>query len=91
MPRWACGLSFVIIRFLGGSGIPGFGAFGGGGSGPARAGAAGASQGFVITPVISPELILLAVGLATAIGAFAGFLPAWRASRLSPVQALRTE
>lgn len=44
-----------------------------------------------ITPAISPELILLAVGLATLVGMLAGLLPAWRASRLSPVEALRQE
>jgi putative ABC transport system permease protein len=44
-----------------------------------------------IVPSISPELILLAVGLASAVGMLAGLLPAWRASRLTPVEALRKE
>ena len=44
-----------------------------------------------ITPVITPQLILLAILLATAVGALAGLIPAWRASRLTPVEALRHE
>ena len=43
-----------------------------------------------ITPAISPGLILLAIGLATVVGALAGLLPAWRASRMTPVEALKT-
>jgi putative ABC transport system permease protein len=43
-----------------------------------------------ITPVITPELIFLAIGLATVVGALAGILPAWRASRMTPVEALKT-
>ena len=39
-----------------------------------------------ITPALSPELLILAIGLATAVGAFAGLIPAWRASRLLPVE-----
>ncbi len=44
-----------------------------------------------IIPVLSPELLLGAVALATAVGAFAGLLPAWRASRLLPVDALYSQ
>jgi putative ABC transport system permease protein len=44
-----------------------------------------------ITPVITPQLILLAILMATAVGALAGLVPAWRASRLTPVEALRHE
>lgn len=44
-----------------------------------------------ITPVITPQLILLAILMATAVGALAGLVPAWRASRLAPVEALRHE
>lgn len=60
------------------------GGFGGGGGG----GGFGTLQ---ITPVVTPELILLAVGLAAIVGAIAGLLPAWRASRLSAVEALRSQ
>jgi putative ABC transport system permease protein len=44
-----------------------------------------------ITPVITPQLLLLAILMATAVGALAGLVPAWRASRLTPVEALRHE
>lgn len=50
------------------------------------------------TPVGQPTLFLvtvnltiLAIGFATALGAVAGVLPAWRAARMDPVIALRTE
>jgi putative ABC transport system permease protein len=41
--------------------------------------------------VITPGSILLATGVSAGIGLFFGFWPAWRASRLQPVQALRSE
>jgi len=44
-----------------------------------------------LTPVIGPELILVAILMAITVGAIAGLIPAWRASRLDPVVALRTE
>ena len=40
---------------------------------------------------ISPELILLGLTISLASGIGAGFAPAWQASRLSPVEALRHE
>ena len=40
---------------------------------------------------LSPESIVLAVGFAAAIGIFFGFYPARKASRLSPIEALRYE
>lgn len=43
------------------------------------------------TPVISPELVAFAIGFSLAIGIIAGLLPARRASRLEPVEALRYE
>src|SRR5262249_24651884 len=41
--------------------------------------------------VITPGSILLATGVSAGIGAFFRFWPAWRAARLQPVQALRSE
>jgi putative ABC transport system permease protein len=42
-----------------------------------------------VTPAITPEILLFAVGLATLVGILGGLIPAWRASRLAPVEALR--
>ncbi len=41
--------------------------------------------------LITPALTIFAVGFATALGAVAGVLPAWRAARMDPVIALRNE
>jgi putative ABC transport system permease protein len=41
--------------------------------------------------LITPTLTLLAIGFAVALGAVAGVLPAWRAARMDPVLALRSE
>ena len=41
--------------------------------------------------LIDPFTILLAIGVAAGIGIFFGFYPAWRASRLNPIDALRYE
>jgi len=80
-------LSFVVISYLSGSlniGALGFGgrALGAGG------GAAATSTSLTITPAITPELMVLAVVIALALGTIGGVLPAWRASRLTPVEAL---
>lgn len=42
-------------------------------------------------PVIEPSAILVSVGFATAVGVLSGLYPAWRASRLDPIAALRYE
>lgn len=38
---------------------------------------------------ISPRVILLCVGLAVGLGVLAGFYPAWRASAVKPIEAIR--
>jgi putative ABC transport system permease protein len=43
------------------------------------------------TVSLTPELILLAFGAAILLGAFGSLYPAWRASRTSPMEALRYE
>jgi len=46
-------------------------------------------QGLTLTTVITPDVVLLAVGVAAAIGIFFGSWPAMRAARLNPIEALR--
>jgi putative ABC transport system permease protein len=45
----------------------------------------------ILTAVVTSGTVLLAVGVSVGIGIFFGFLPAWQASRLDPIQALRSE
>jgi putative ABC transport system permease protein len=91
-------LSFLVIGALSGTlRIPGLG--GGGGPRLASAGrgaasfvgptSSSASSTLAITPAITPEVIVLAVVLAVAVGTFGGLIPAWRASRMNAVEALR--
>jgi len=44
-----------------------------------------------IEMVFSPEIAIIAFGSAVLVGVVFGFLPAHRASRLNPVEALRHE
>jgi putative ABC transport system permease protein len=44
-----------------------------------------------MTTVVSADIVILAVSVAVGIGLFFGFYPAWNASRLNPIEALRAE
>lgn len=46
---------------------------------------------FLSTVTLSPGVVLLALSVALATGVISGFLPAWRAARLTPVEALRND
>jgi putative ABC transport system permease protein len=58
--------------------VLGSGAFGGGG-------------GFSITPLLTPEVLLGALAFGVGVSVIFALYPAWRASKLKPVEALRYE
>jgi len=44
-----------------------------------------------IPSVVTADIVILAVSVSVGIGLFFGFYPAWQASRLNPIEALRSE
>ncbi|MGD9381032.1 MAG: ABC transporter permease [Candidatus Thorarchaeota archaeon] len=76
-----CVIANVFSGMMGG----GFGAMGPGGNG-----GVGSMFG-TITPVITPELMIMAMFYGVLVSVVFGLYPAWRASKLDPVDALRKD
>jgi putative ABC transport system permease protein len=48
-------------------------------------------NGFKVTPLLTPEVFLGALGFGIGVSVIFALYPAWRASKLKPVEALRYE
>ena len=80
-----CGLLLgYVLSFLMGGVLGGLG-------GPVRFGPGGGGGGMSIQPVFSTELILFSLTFPVLLATLAGLYPAWRASRMNPVVALKYE
>ena len=82
-------LGYVLSFILGGS-LSMFGGFRMGGGPPGQASSASASS-TTFTPVFTPELIAFSLLFPIGIAVLAGLYPAWRASRMNAVVALKYE
>ncbi len=71
-------VSFALPSFTGAASASGFGG----------AGVGGLFRG-ALAPSITPELVLLSLALGISVGVLAGLYPAWHASKMDPVEALR--
>jgi putative ABC transport system permease protein len=54
-------------------------------------GLVGSGGGFTITPLLTPEVLIGALGFGVGVSVIFALYPAWRASKLKPVDALRYE
>jgi putative ABC transport system permease protein len=80
-----CGLALgYVLSFLMGGMLGGLG-------GPVRFGPGGGGGGMAIQPVFSSELIIFSLTFPVLLATVAGLYPAWRASRMNPVVALKYE
>jgi putative ABC transport system permease protein len=85
-------ISFLLpsVNLFGGSQGPGGRTFGSGVPG-GQTPVSGLSTQLTVASSLDPQLILLMFGAAALLGALGALYPAWRASKTSPMEALRNE